>query len=104
MKKIKPFVAGTTFMIVFGIVDNLFLILGMEWLERIMPTIDATVNGGIGNTVSDAIGVVFGTAISAIVTKLLKVTEDDTTFSQQLIGVVIGCLLPILIYVLVISW
>ena len=102
--KIKPFVAGTTFMVVFGIIDNLFLILGMEWLELIIPNINATVNGGIGNTISDAIGVVFGVAISTTVSKLLNVKEEATTFSQQLIGIIIGCLIPIIVYIIIITF
>ena len=101
MKLIKPFIAGITFMVIFGIVDNLFLIVGMEWLEYLLPGIDPTINGGIGNTISDAVGVVAGASISSIVGKLLKVNEEDTTFIQQLLGVIIGCLIPIIIYILI---
>ena len=102
MKYLKPFVAGVTFMLIFGLIDNLFLILGMEWLEAMLPNIDPTVNGGIGNTISDAIGVVGGASISKGVSKLLKVREEDTTFVQQLFGIIVGCLLPILVYVIIV--
>jgi hypothetical protein len=100
MKHIKPFVAGATFMLMFGIIDNLFLILGMAWLEKLLPTIDPIVNGGIGNTISDAVGVIAGASISSLIARWLQIKEDDTTFTQQLIGIIIGCLLPIVGYLI----
>ena len=102
-KHIKPFIAGTTFMVVFGLIDNLFLIVGMEWLEAMMPSIDPTINGGIGNTISDAVGVVAGASISTVVSKWLKVSEEDTTFGQQLSGILLGCIIPIVGYIFIIT-
>ena len=101
INKLKPAVAGATFMVVFGIIDNLFLIIGMDSLSAILPNIDATINGGIGNTISDAVGVILGASISRVVSKLLKINEDETTFMQQLVGITIGCLIPIVIYALI---
>jgi len=101
MRKIKPFIAGAVFMVTVGFVDNLFLIIGMEGVNNLLPPINQTINGAIGNTISDAIGVIIGATVSYYVSKLLGIREENTTFSQQLTGIVLGCLLPILIYLLI---
>lgn len=102
MKKIKPIIAGTTFMLVFGFIDNLFLLIGMESLDSLM-SIDPLINGMLGNTFSDAIGVILGGSLSYLISRLLKIKEDQTTFIQQLFGITLGCLIPV-IFVLGLSY
>lgn len=96
MKKIKPIIAGTTFMLVFGFVDNLFLWIGMESLDS-LTNIDPLINGMLGNTFSDAVGVILGGSLSYLISRLLKIKEDQTTFAQQLLGITLGCLIPVMI-------
>jgi len=85
MKKIKPVVAGMSFMLVFGLIDNLFLVIRMDIVDSIIPDIDSIVNGGIGNTISDAIGVIAGATVANILAKVLKVKEDETTLLNSLL-------------------
>jgi len=94
MRKLKQVIVGAVFMTVFGLVDNGFLLLGMEWFR--IP--DATINGMMGNMFSDGIGVIFGFLVSERIAKILGITEDKTTFAQQFSGIVIGCAIPIAIY------
>jgi len=101
MKKLKHFMLGMTFMVVFGIIDNLFLIIGMDWLKSIIPDINDIVNGGLGNTFSDAVGVILGIYASKALAKILKIDESEIKLSENLIGVIVGCLIPIIAYVVI---
>ena len=101
MKKlIKPFVAGTVFMLIFGFIDNIFVVYGSFFTDIMLDNIDVAINGGIWNTISDAFGVIVAASVSSVISKVLGVSEDKTTFIQQLVGVTIGCLIPIVVYML----
>ena len=73
--------------LVFGIVDNGVLILGAFTglsIEKYLPKryqrgIGAVIGAGIGNTISDTLG--------AIV---------DTTMNDMILGITIGCLIPLI--------
>lgn len=92
-------------MMVFGIIDNLGLFMGMsaveEWIMK--KGFDSQVAAGIGNTFSDALGVMLGGVVSAALYKLLKVKKEETTFWQKLVGVVIGCMLPVLVKIVIVT-
>ena len=102
LRNLKTFTVGTSFMMVFGLIDNLGLLAGMEAIEGWVMNMgfDSQVAAGIGNTFSDAIGVVIGGAVAAGLYKLLKV-KGEGTFPQQLTGVVVGCMIPIIIKMLI---
>ena len=100
IKYIKPFIAGTVFMLVFGFIDNIFVVYGSFFTEIAVDNIDVAINGGLWNTVSDAFGVIVAASVSSIISKWLGIKEENTTFTQQLSGVVLGCLIPILIYLI----
>ena len=96
VKSIKAFGAGSSFMITFGIIDNLGLFVGMAAVEEKLISMgyDSMVAAGLGNTLSDALGVALGSVVAAALLKVLNV-KGEGTFAQQFIGVIAGCLLPV---------
>jgi hypothetical protein len=96
LKKISLFAAGSTTMLVFGLIDNLGLFMGMEGVEKwvIEQGFDSQVAAGLGNTFSDALGAILGGAVMALVFKLTGVKGEGTT-AEQIVGVTVGCLLPV---------
>ncbi len=97
LKNLKSFTVGSSFMLVFGFIDNFAMFVGMDAIEQsiINMGFDSQIAAGIGNTFSDAVGVLFGGAIGALLYKVLKV-KGEGTFAQQLVGVVVGCLIPVI--------
>jgi len=97
---IKGFAAGAAFMLGFGFVDNFGLYIGVgafeEGLAKIFPTMTTGDIGAVGNAFSDVLGVVFGAAIAAGVTKLTGSSKEGTV-TQSSVGVAIGCLVPLFI-------
>jgi hypothetical protein len=75
--KAISFFAGMLFMIVFGFIDNLFLIIGMD----INPFLDASnspmLSAMWGNTFSDVIGAIFGVIIASIFKRLFSVKPSE---------------------------
>lgn len=105
VSNIKVFSIGASFMMVFGIIDNLGLFMGMsvveEWIMKM--GFDSQVAAGIGNTFSDMLGVMLGGVVSTGLYKLLKVNREETTFWQKFVGVAIGCMLPVIVKVVIVS-
>jgi uncharacterized membrane protein len=91
-------------MIVFGIIDNLGLFVGMDFIEDyvINNGYNSLVAAGIGNTFSDIVGALFGGIIASFLFKLLKVEEDSITTLHQVVGVTIGCMIPVIIAMILI--
>ena len=85
-------------MFTFGIIDNVGLFVGMAAVEDYLMNAgyDQMTAAGFGNTLSDALGVILGSAVAAVLYKTLKV-KGEGTFAQQLVGVVAGCLVPVAI-------
>ena len=98
LEKIKRFSVGASFSLVFGLIDNLGLFIGMGALEDTLMKMgyDSIVAAGLGNTFSDALGALAGGWVSAMLYKILKV-KGEGTISQQIIGVTVGCLIPVFI-------
>ena len=101
MKKLKPFIAGTVFMLIFGFIDNIFVVYGSFFTDLLVDNMDISINAGLWNTVSDAVGVIVAASVSSGISQLMGVSEEKTTFIQQLTGVIIGCLIPIIIYIFI---
>jgi len=98
--KIVSYFAGMLFMITFGIMDNAFLVKGMDWFNPLVDMFsDPKLSAMIGNTISDVIGAVAGVIVSWIFLKLFKVTPSEHIL-VEILGVVTGCLIPIFIYLL----
>jgi hypothetical protein len=87
---------GMTFGLVFGFLDNLFLFLGIDSLNELMPT-SPIIQAGLGNTISDFIGAITGTYIAVIAKELLYYDDDLSPIWATTLGIVIGCLLGLYI-------
>lgn len=96
-KKASIFAIGSVTMMVFGMIDNLGLFLGMSGIEDWITKMgfDAQVSAGLGNTFSDVLGAVLGGAVMYLVTKITK-RKGEGTAAQQVVGVTVGCLLPVI--------
>ena len=94
-KKLSPkkLLIGLSFGIIFGFLDNVGLIIGIEKLTKKL-NLDEIGQSAIGNTYSDFIGATVGTFISLILKHTFDVEEDpDEPFWLDTMGIVIGCLL-----------
>ena len=96
LKKFSVFATGTVAMLIFGIIDNLGLFMGMSGVENwiVEHGGDAMTAAGIGNTFSDAVGALLGGAVMALVVTITK-RKGEGTAMQQVVGVTVGCLLPV---------
>ena len=94
---IYSFFAGTLFMMTFGIIDNGFLILGMDINPFLKPEDDPMLSSMIGNTFSDVIGAFVGVLVTMAFVKFVKINPSKNLFVET-IGVTVGCIIPILIY------
>ena len=88
----KGMMVGLSFGIVFGFLDNLGLLIGMDTLTKNFK-MDNTQKSAFGNTYSDFIGATVGTFISIILKQLLNYDGDDEPIWLDSLGIVIGCLL-----------
>jgi len=102
LTNIKTFAIGSTFMMTFGLIDNLGMFVGMDAVESWILGLgfDSQVAAGIGNTFSDALGVVLGGAVATGLYKLLKVRSEGKV-SQQFFGVIVGCMIPVVVKMLI---
>ena len=98
-KQALAVIAGFLFSITFGIIDNGFLVLGMELNPFVDPRMDPVLSGMWGNTFSDFIGAVSGTLVAWAFLKIFKV-EPKEYLLAEIIGITIGCLIPIAVYTL----
>lgn len=88
----KGIMVGLSFGIVFGFLDNLGLLVGMDTLTKNFK-MDNTQKSAFGNTYSDFIGATVGTFISIILKQLLNYNGNDAPIWLDSLGIVIGCLL-----------
>ena len=101
MNRVKIFIVGSTFYIVFGMIDNLGLFVGMEGVEDFIINLGLShkVAAGLGNTFSDAIGALSGGIVAGVMYKIFKV-KGSGTIREKTVGVVIGCLIPVIFLIL----
>lgn len=88
----KGIMVGLSFGIVFGFLDNLGLLVGMDTLTKNFK-MDNTQKSAFGNTYSDFIGATVGTFISIILKQILNYDGNDEPIWLDSFGIVIGCLL-----------
>lgn len=86
--------------IVFGIIDNGVMVVSGSAIEKTLGTllgISTMASAGLGNTLSDIIGIVCGRYIEKILFKNLDKGTDNLSQFQiilsEAIGITIGCLL-----------
>ena len=101
LNSLKNFAIGSSGPMVFGLIDNGGLFLGMSFVEDAVLSagFDSQVAAGIGNTFSDALGALAGGSVTYILFKTLKVKGEGST-AQQFVGVIVGCMIPVVIKVL----
>ena len=95
-KNLRPFLFGMIGPFIFGVIDNGGLFLGMSFIEDklIAMGFDSIVAAGFGNTFSDAIGAVCGGGVTIFLWKKFGIPKD-VSFWPNLIGIILGCLLPV---------
>lgn len=90
----RSVLVGLSFGFIFGFIDNFFLWIGTDFLERYIPG-DAMTKAGWGNTYSDFIGATFGTAFASIFKNFLGYNDDNpltTPIWLDAIAIPIGCI------------
>ena len=88
----KGIMVGLSFGIVFGFLDNMGLMIGIDTLTKNFK-MDNMAKSAFGNTYSDFIGATVGTFISIILKQILDYDDDDEPIWLNSLGIVIGCLL-----------
>jgi hypothetical protein len=90
-------------MIVFGIMDNGIMILAGNSIDDWLKTFgfSTMLAAGIGNTFSDAVGVLSGSLVARMVWKSFGKVEEEEIGSGVLLfgetlGIVIGCIIGLL--------
>ena len=90
-------------MVVFGIMDNGIMVLSGTAIDDYIKSFgfSTMLAAGIGNTFSDAVGVLSGSIVARMVWKSFgKVTEEDigdgVFLFGETFGIVIGCLIGLL--------
>lgn len=97
---LRNFVTVMVGMFTFGFVDNFILVLAGEAIDN---TISASFgfspmfSAGVGNAISDVIGVLLGSFMATLVYKLFgEVKEEDvsrgTFLVAQAVGIFLGCM------------
>lgn len=90
-------------MVVFGIMDNGIMVLAGSAIDDYIKTFgfSTMLAAGIGNTFSDAVGVLSGSIVARMVWKSFgKVTEEDIgdglfLFGETL-GIIVGCIIGLI--------
>ena len=86
--------AATTF----GIIDNGIMILAGDQIDTILSCyFDAMTSAGIGNAISDMLGVLASGIVLTMLQKIFKAKIAPSTF-QEFIAIGIGCMIPVIIW------
>ena len=85
-------VSGLVFGIIFGFLDNFFLISGLDVFDAILPK-NPKLRAGWGNTYSDLVGSTLGTFVSFALISYLQIDQNNIPLWTNSVGMVIGCIL-----------
>jgi len=88
---LRAILIGSIFGFVFGFIDNLFLVIGLNNLDYLFPG-DLLTKSGLGNTYSDVIASFIGTFIAHFMTIYTNSQEDEFPLWANSFGMFIGCL------------
>lgn len=93
---LKGYGVGMSASMVFGIIDNAGMLIGMNGVEDAVTAMGYSpqISAALGNTFSDGAGALLGGAVAFALWKILGVKGEGTT-TQATIGVIVGCLIPI---------
>ena len=87
---LKMVLGGIIFGVIFGFMDNYFLITGLDLFDKYLPN-DPKLKAGWGNTFSDFIGSTLGTFISVICINMLNINQSKIPIWANSLGMIIGC-------------
>ncbi len=90
-----------TAFVVFGFIDNFLMVIFGDSIDAAFVSIGVSntlLAAGLGNTLSDAVGILSGRWVEKVVHRRLPVIEDGTLSKNQIIGaetvgVIAGCLI-----------
>ena len=95
----RDFFAVMTGMFFFGFVDNFILVVAGNLIDEKISVLGFSTmfSAGLGNTISDAIGVLIGSLMALLVVKLFGDVEKEKysqtmLITSETIGIIIGCL------------
>lgn len=96
----RTFLTVMVGMFTFGFIDNFILVIAGEAIDQTIAQtfgFSSMMSAGIGNTISDAVGVLSGSFMANITYKLFgKVNEEEYSnvmiLTSQTIGIILGCL------------
>lgn len=88
---LRAIIVGSIFGFVFGFIDNLFLVIGLNNLEYLFQG-DLLTKSGLGNTYSDVIASFIGTFIAYFMTIYTNSQEDEFPLWANSFGMFVGCL------------
>ena len=102
MMSLKRFLVAMVGPIIFGLIDNGGLFLGMSVIEDYLQSIgySSLIAAGFGNTFSDALGALMGGAVAIFLYKKLKLEHVHNHWAE-VFGIIIGCLIPVFIAMVV---
>jgi len=97
MRDFTAVMVGTFF---FGFIDNFILVIAGEAIDRTVASsfgFSTMFSAGLGNAISDAVGVIGGSLMALITIKLFGEVEEEKYSQSQLItfqtiGIILGCL------------
>ncbi|MFT5115868.1 MAG: hypothetical protein ACI8P9_005223 [Parasphingorhabdus sp.] len=100
-KTLKRIISIAIAFIVFGFIDNFLMIVFGDRIDAGLVSMGITNTlfaAGLGNTLSDAVGILSGRWVEKIVHIKLPPVEDDSLTKNQIIaaetmGIIIGCLI-----------
>jgi hypothetical protein len=97
--KIIPYFIGMAGAFIFGVMDNGIMILAGGEIDSVIRNMgfDTMTAAGLGNTLSDGVGVLSGGAVMKILKKYFGASGDENLL-QEFIGIVLGCMLPVFVY------
>ncbi len=96
---LRDFTAVMVGMFFFGFIDNFILVIAGDAIDNAIGTLGYSVlfSAGLGNTISDAVGVIGGSFMALMVVKMFGEVDQNKYSSKMLIGaetvgIILGCL------------
>jgi len=97
---LRDFTAVMVGMFFFGFIDNFILVIAGEAIDQTIAQsmgFSSMFSAGLGNTLSDAVGVLGGSMMAMVVVKMFGEVDEDKysqtmLITSQTIGIVLGCL------------
>lgn len=88
----KTVLGGMMFGIIFGFLDNYYLMSGLSVFDKILPK-DPSLKAGWGNTWSDFMGATLGTFIGEVAITYFDINSGTIPIWVNTVGIFIGCIL-----------